>query len=310
MPLLRCGCERLALCGEAVDAPRSLLHRFRSAAVDAVELTRNYRQHPRLADFASRHFYGGAGGSGAAAADFAPVAGLPWPRAAAPACFVETGASAAAPFERRRGGSFVNGREAARVALLVERALEAGLGAERVAVVAATRPQADDLRARLPDVACGAPGDFRGRAFDLVVVSCVRSNEAGDVGADLSEAALRDVLGRATRGLVVVGSSRTVRRAAGWQQWLAWCERHRLVVDAARWRGALDRAAAAAGDPTLEERLRDLARAAPDGAPVAPDTFRRFVKRAIGVDAPGDADELRGAIRLADEPPGKKARRA
>ena len=281
MPLLRCGCERLALCGEAVDAPRSLLHRFRSAAVGAAELTRNYRQHPRLADFASRHFYGGAGGSGASAADFAPVAGLPWPRAAAPACFVETGASAAAPFERRRGGSFVNGREAARVALLVERALEAGLGAERVAVVAATRPQAEDLAARLPDVACGAPGDFRGRAFDLVVVSCVRSNEAGDVGADLSEAALRDVLGRATRGLVVVGSSRTVRRAA-----------------------------AAAGDPALEERLRDLARAAPDGAPVAPDTFRRFVKRAIGVDAPGDADELRGAIRLADEPPGKKARRA
>ena len=96
MPLLRCGCERLALCGEAVDAPRSLLHRFRSAAVEATELTRNYRQHPRLADFASRHFYGGAGGSGASAADFAPVAGLPWPRAAAPACFVETGASAAA----------------------------------------------------------------------------------------------------------------------------------------------------------------------------------------------------------------------
>ncbi|KAH8045386.1 hypothetical protein JL720_16705 [Aureococcus anophagefferens] len=291
VPLLRCGCERLALCGEAVDAPRSLLHRFRSAAVEATELTRNYRQHPRLADFASRHFYGGAGGSGASAADFAPVAGLPWPRAAAPACFVETGASAAvwksaaAPFERRRGGSFVNGREAARVALLVERALEAGLGAENIAVVAATRPQADDLAARLPDVACGAPGDFRGRAFDLVVVSCVRSNEAGDVGSDLSEAALRDVLGRATRGLVVVGSSRTVRRAAGWQQWLAWCERHRLVVDAARWREALDRAAAAAGDPALEERLRDLARAAPDGAPVAPDTFRRFVKRAIGVDA-------------------------
>ena len=54
MPLLRCGCERLALCGEAVDAPRSLLHRFRSAAVGATELTRNYRQHPRLADFASR----------------------------------------------------------------------------------------------------------------------------------------------------------------------------------------------------------------------------------------------------------------
>ncbi|KAH8064209.1 hypothetical protein JL721_8352 [Aureococcus anophagefferens] len=309
VPLLRCGCERLALCGEAVDAPRSLLHRFRSAAVGATELTRNYRQHPRLADFASRHFYGGAGGSGASAADFAPVAGLPWPRAAAPACFVETGASAAAsaaaPFERRRGGSFVNGREAARVALLVERALEAGLGAENVAVVAATRPQADDLAARLPDVACGAPGDFRGRAFDLVVVSCVRSNEAGDVGADLTEAALRDVLGRATRGLVVVGSSRTVRRAAGWQQWLAWCERHRLVVDAARWREA-STAGGAAGD----QRSRSgsgTSRAAPDGAPVAPDTFRRFVKRAIGVDAPGDADEPAGAIR---SPTSRQRRRA
>ncbi|KAH8063463.1 hypothetical protein JL722_2633 [Aureococcus anophagefferens] len=185
VPLLRCGCERLALCGEAVDAPRSLLHRFRSAAVEATELTRNYRQHPRLADFASRHFYGGAGGSGASAADFAPVAGLPWPRAAAPACFVETGASAAAsaaaPFERRRGGSFVNGREAARVALLVERALEAGLGAE-------TSPSSRDAAAgRRPRGA--APGRgvrrarrLRGRAFDLVVVSCVRSNEAGDVG--------------------------------------------------------------------------------------------------------------------------------
>ena len=300
------GCERLAILGDdAEPGPDSLLGAFDGAP--PLALVGNYRQHPRLAEFASAHFYGGAGPSPVDPAARPPVRGVPWPRAAVPSCFLECGSDG----ERSVESSYGNAREAARAAALVCAALAADPALD-VACVAPYKAQCRDLKRRLAATSAvvGPVDALRGRAFDLVVFSATRSNRRGAPGrADDGDAA-RVVLGSAARGLVVLGSARALRRAPVWQQWLAWAEARDLVVDGAKWRAALDRARASTDDARLARNIDALAASAPDGAPVAPATFNRFVKGAIGLKRTAEADQLRRAILDADWGVDDRAKRA
>ena len=74
-----------------------------------------------------------------------------------------------------------------------------------------------------------------GREKELILFSAVRSNRSGRVGFLSDWRRLNVMLTRARRGLVVVGSRKTLRHDPLWQQWLEWAEAHHAIVDTRSW---------------------------------------------------------------------------
>ena len=224
--MLQCGCERLALCGDdgvASDTCPSFFERLRDAGVETHRLMMQFRAHPQIAAFVSERFYGDTLSSGVTTGERPPVKGILWPRAAVPVAFVECGSSSKdEPYERRVDNSFANAREAAKCVDLAAKALEADPHAT-VALVTPYLAQANDMKKRLDREASlsrdtrdralvGTVATFTGRSVDLVLFSATRSNRTGRLGLLDDDGLLKAVLSRPARGLVVVGSSATLRR--------------------------------------------------------------------------------------------------
>jgi ATP-dependent RNA/DNA helicase IGHMBP2 len=99
----------------------------------------------------------------------------------------------------------------------VERVLALGVAPADVAVIAPYDAQVQRLRqllgARLEEgLEVDTVDGFQGREKDAVVVSLVRSNEAGEVGFLSDVRRMNVALTRARRKLVVVGDGATVSR--------------------------------------------------------------------------------------------------
>lgn len=135
-----------------------------------------------------------------------------------------------------------NPGEADLAAAEVERILAAGVAPSEVAVISPYDAQVQHLRQILADhVERGLEVDtvdgFQGREKDAVVVSLVRSNEAGEVGFLADVRRMNVAITRARAKLVVVGDGATVSRHPFYERFL----RHAQGVGA--WRSAWDRGA-------------------------------------------------------------------
>jgi len=189
----------------------SLFERLVEAHGDGVKVTllEQHRMNQRIMRYPSDALYGGRlrahPAVAAAALDEAPLE------------VVDTSGRGFEESTPAGSDSRQNEEEAALVAQEVERVLALGVEPAAVAVIAPYDAQVQRLRQLLaPLLDRGLEVDtvdgFQGREKDAVVVSLVRSNEAGEVGFLADVRRMNVALTRARRKLVVVGDGATVSR--------------------------------------------------------------------------------------------------
>jgi superfamily I DNA and/or RNA helicase len=212
----------------------SLFERLVPLAGDAarVTLAEQHRMNARIMAFPSEALYEGALRAHPAVRDRAVDD--------APLELVDTAGRGFEEETAAGSDSKQNPGEADLVASEVARLLALGLAPEAIAVIAPYDAQVQRLRQLLAaEVERGLEVDtvdgFQGREKEAVVVSLVRSNDAGDVGFLADVRRMNVALTRARSKLVVVGDGATVSRHPFYERFL----RHAEASGA--WRSAWER---------------------------------------------------------------------
>jgi superfamily I DNA and/or RNA helicase len=176
------------------------------------------RMHPAIGELVSSVFYAGRLTTG----PNAPRGALTTELLPHAVTWIDTQALAGSQ-ERRLGGvgsaSLSNAAEARVVAALVEHLVRETPGEASIGVISAYAEQRRLLRGALRSRAWPAARQleidtidaFEGREKDIIVLSLVRANQAGQVGFLREAPRLNVAVSRARRLLVIVGDSRTLR---------------------------------------------------------------------------------------------------
>ncbi|MFB6209700.1 MAG: IGHMBP2 family helicase [Candidatus Nanohaloarchaea archaeon] len=129
-----------------------------------------------------------------------------------PVVFVDTAEIDAGERTPPGSTSKENRREAEIMKQMVEKAIEAGLEEEEIAVISPYDDQVDLLGKKLDreDLEVKTVDGFQGREKEAVFISLVRSNDRGEIGFLKDYRRLNVALTRAKRKLVVIGDSDTL----------------------------------------------------------------------------------------------------
>jgi hypothetical protein len=197
-----------------------------------VTLAEQHRMNARIMRFPSEALYGGALRAHPSVADHALDG--------EPLLFVDTAGAGHEESTPAGSDSRMNEGEASVVAGEVERILALGVPPVDVAVISPYDAQVQRLRQLLAShLDAGLEVDtvdgFQGREKEAVVVSLVRSNEAGEVGFLSDVRRMNVAITRARKKLVVVGDSTTVTRHPFYEAY----HRHAEAVGA--WRSVFGR---------------------------------------------------------------------
>ena len=197
-----------------------------------VTLAEQRRMNEAIMRFPSQALYGGR------LRAHPSVAG--WRLDDAPLVLVDTAGAGMEEAAPEGSDSRVNEGEAALAAREVERILALGVAPADVAVISPYDAQVQRLRQLLADrVAGGLEVDtvdgFQGREKEAVVVSLVRSSDAGEVGFLADVRRMNVAITRARKKLVVVGDSATVARHPFYEAFV------RHAQEAGAWVSAFER---------------------------------------------------------------------
>lgn len=69
---------------------------------------------------------------------------------------------------------------------------------------------------------------FQGKEKEVIIFSTVRSNDRKAMGFVSNSKRMNVALTRAKRGLIVIGSKKTLSSHGNWKSWFAWVEKHGL----------------------------------------------------------------------------------
>ncbi|MFC4987928.1 AAA domain-containing protein [Saliphagus infecundisoli] len=207
--------------GEEADLSRSLFERLVSAYPGAgVMLDRQYRMNQRIQAFASREFYDGElrpatpEVAGRTLDDIAGASREALPdELGDPVAFVDVAGDAA---------RHTDGKEAARIADLVECYEAAGVPRAEIGVIAPFRAQVGEIRGRVPDdVTVDTVDRFQGSSEEVIIVSFVATGDLeGPIFEDYRR--INVALTRPKRALVLVGDSRALESDPVYGRMLEW----------------------------------------------------------------------------------------
>ena len=236
VPLVR-GARQIVLVGDHRQLPptvisqraekgglrRSLFERLAEMGIEPMLLDTQYRMHPAISAFPNETFYEGRLIDGIEAAERPAPAGLLWNDWEAPIVFLPLkGGEVLSP----DGASKENPAEAGWIARLLEGLLEAGdLAQKDIGIITPYAGQVRAIRDAIPErydsVEVHTVDGYQGREKEVILFSCVRSNDEGNVGFLADSRRLNVALTRARRGLIVVGDPDTLRSDETWSAWLA-----------------------------------------------------------------------------------------
>ena len=216
----------------------SLFERLVALGAPSTMLTTQYRMHPAIREWPSERFYGGELEDGISAEEREAPAGFVWPDWNAPVAFIPVeGAEDTSP----DGASKQNMDEAGLAVRVVDMLLSGGdITPHDIGVVT---PYSGQVRL-LNDLFESAGGreqheryhgleiktvdGYQGREKDVIVLSAVRANEAGELGFLTDRRRLNVAITRARRGLIVLGHPRTLRNDSSWASWCDWASERGL----------------------------------------------------------------------------------
>ncbi|MCP4501348.1 MAG: AAA family ATPase [Deltaproteobacteria bacterium] len=139
--------------------------------------------------------------------------------------FIDTAGAGFAENAAHDSSSRFNDEEVTLIVRAVKALTTAGLALRHIGVVTPYSAQAALLSTRLTDEIQGglevdSVDGFQGREKEVMLMSCVRSNDQGEVGFLADERRLNVAFTRARRKLVVVGDSATLGSNALWAKWV------------------------------------------------------------------------------------------
>jgi predicted DNA helicase len=237
--------ERVVLAGDHCQLPPTILSTEAAAAGLAVSLlerqvrlhgsqaTRRlewqYRMHEAIMNFSSLEFYDAELKAHASVAShrLSELPGvLTTELTAAAVWFIDT---AGAGYDERLepdGASRSNPEEARLVARKIASLLDAGVQPGNIAVIAPYSAQVRCLRELLDGdgIEIDSVDGFQGREKEVVVLSLVRSNSAGEIGFLGDIRRMNVAMTRARRLLMVVGDSATLGGHEFYQRFLTYVE--------------------------------------------------------------------------------------
>ncbi|XP_022697814.1 regulator of nonsense transcripts 1-like isoform X2 [Varroa jacobsoni] len=229
-------CKRAARAGLA----QSLFERLVLLGIRPLRLEVQYRMHPALSEFPSNLFYEGSLQNGVFAEE-RRLKGVdfPFPQADKPMFFwccngqEEIAAS---------GTSYLNRTEAALVEKMATRFLRSSVKPEQIGVITPYEGQraflvqhmqySGSLHAKLyQDIEVASVDAFQGREKDLIIMSCVRSNEHQGIGFLNDPRRLNVALTRARFGLIIVGNPKVLAKQPLWNHLLAFYKDNSVLVE-------------------------------------------------------------------------------
>ncbi|KAF4033088.1 ATPase family associated domain-containing protein 12 [Phytophthora infestans] len=199
-----------------------------------------YRMHPFLSEFPSNEFYEGDLQNGVAASERQlSSVDFPWPNPNKPTFFyICLGAEEISS----SGTSYLNRTEASNVEKIVTTFLKAGVLPSQIGVITPYEGQRayvvsymqrnGPLRSQLyKDVEVASVDSFQGREKDLIILSCVRSNENQGIGFLSDERRLNVALTRAKYGVILLGNPRVLAKQTLWNKLLNHYRDNQLIME-------------------------------------------------------------------------------
>jgi regulator of nonsense transcripts 1 len=235
VPLIR-GARQVVLVGDHRQLPptvisyraengglrRSLFERMVEMGIEPYLLTKQYRMHPAISKFPNDQFYNSQLEDGVSAANRTAPAGLLWPDWENPVAFLPVkGGEVVSP----DGTSRENPTEVAWIIRILDDFLDAGeLEKGDIGVITPYAGQVrairHSMREALDDIEVRSVDGYQGREKEVIIFSCVRSNDDGNIGFLSDPRRLNVALTRAKRGLIVIGDPDTLRSDPIWTNWL------------------------------------------------------------------------------------------
>jgi regulator of nonsense transcripts 1 len=232
----------VVLCKKAVKAGfnQSLFERLITLGLRPVRLQVQYRMHPCLAEFPSNMFYDGSLQNGITAGErLRKGIDFPWPNPEMPMIFL----SCIGTEEISSSGtSFLNRVEASNCEKIVTRFLKAAILPSQIGVITPYDGQrayiqhymqtSGSLRKELyTEVEVASVDAFQGREKDYIILSCVRSNDAQNIGFLSDARRLNVALTRARYGLIILGNPRALSRNLLWHHLISHFKEQGLLME-------------------------------------------------------------------------------
>ena len=237
-----CQLGPVVMCKKAAKAglSRSLFERLVVLGIRPIRLEVQYRMHPSLSEFPSNLFYEGSLQNGVHGSERQLKGNdFPWPIPDRPMFFYccqgqeEIAGS---------GTSYLNRTEAAYVEKIITRFLKSGLKPEQLGVITPYEGQRSFLVQYMQhngsfhtklyqEIEVASVDAFQGREKDIIVFSCVRSNEHQGIGFLNDPRRLNVALTRARYGIIIVGNPKVLSKQPIWNHLLSFYKEQRVLVE-------------------------------------------------------------------------------
>ena len=238
-----CQLGPVVMCTKAAESglSQSLFERMVALGVRPSRLEVQYRMHPTLSQFPSNYFYEGSLQNGVSCAEreLPELRQFQWPVQGVPMLFFVT--SGQEEFAGS-GTSYLNRSEASVVEKFTTKFIKIGILPDQIGIVTPYEGQRSHLlqymqsqgtlRSKIyEDVEIASVDAFQGREKDIIIISCVRSNENQGIGFLADPRRLNVALTRAKYALIVVGNARVLGKQLLWNNLLQHFKDNKVLVE-------------------------------------------------------------------------------